>query len=280
MAQHYQSEIRDSSVRDLLAKVKASSFGSYLRRMKITKIRAFKGEVVDFDFPVTALIAANGGGKSSILGAAALAYKNTRAFQSTRPAIFFPKSSLGDDSMANWGVSFELIDKAKNPTQLIPKSARFKNSKWARDEVLERPILYFGITRTVPAGERTEFKKSSDAQLSLCRQENRDIAGNYFPCRQNSGKGYFILSSCEPEYRERFLHRWRWNDILFGVPFRSRRVFCNQNGRTNRKRTKEFDGVNRRNRKWFASRRGASDGGVSNRCSGAQIGSEHIHNSL
>ena len=96
MAQRYQSEIRDSTVRDLLAKVKASNFSSYLRKMKLTKIRAFEGEVVDFDFPVTALIAANGGGKSSILGAAALAYKN----KNTRPAIFFPKSSLGDDTMA------------------------------------------------------------------------------------------------------------------------------------------------------------------------------------
>jgi len=121
--------------------------------MKMTKIRAFEGETVDFEFPVTALIAANGGGKSSMLGAAALAYKNTR------PAIFFPKSSLGDDSMANWGVSFELIEKSKNLTQLIPKSARFKNKKWARDEVIERSVIYFGITRTVPAGERTEFKK-------------------------------------------------------------------------------------------------------------------------
>ncbi len=153
MAQQYQSEIRDSTVRDLLAKVKASNFGSYLRRMKLTKIRAFEGEIVDFDFPVTALIAANGGGKSSVLGAAALAYKNTR------PAIFFPKSSLGDDSMANWGVSYELVEKSKNQTQLIAKTARFKKSKWKRDEVIERPVFYFGITRTVPAGERTEFKK-------------------------------------------------------------------------------------------------------------------------
>jgi len=73
--------------------------------MKLTKIRMFEGEVVDFDFPVTALIATNGSGKSSILGAAALAYKNTK------PAKFFPKSSLGDDTMASWGVSYELIEK-------------------------------------------------------------------------------------------------------------------------------------------------------------------------
>jgi hypothetical protein len=153
MAKSYQSEIRDNVLRDLLAKVKASSFGSYLRRVRLTKVRSFQGELIDFEFPVTALIATNGGGKSTILGAVALAYKMMK------PAIFFPKSSLGDESMSNWGVLYELIEKSKNPTQLIQKRARFKNAKWARDDIIDRPVLYFGIARTVPAGERKDFKK-------------------------------------------------------------------------------------------------------------------------
>lgn len=210
MAQHYQSEIRESTIRDLLAKVKATNFGFYLRRMKLTKIRAFQGEAVEFDFPVTALIAANGGGKSSILGAAALAYKNTR------PAIFFPKSSLGDDSMANWGVSYELIDKSKNPTQMIPKSARFKRSKWVRDEVIERPVIYFGITRTVPAGERTEFKKvatpsyrhtgltlalSADIISSVAKILGKDISA-FQVTKLKTGKEFYIGGDGTLSYSE------------------------------------------------------------------------------
>src|ERR1700677_2395977 len=92
MPKDYQSEIRDHVVRDLLAKVKAGNFGSYLRCVRLIKVRAFDGELIDFEFPVTALIATNGGGKSTILGAVALAYKMMK------PAIFFPKSSLGDAS--------------------------------------------------------------------------------------------------------------------------------------------------------------------------------------
>jgi predicted ATPase len=210
MPQKYQSEIRESTVRDLLARVKAGNFGSYLRRMKMTKIRAFEGEVVDFEFPVTALIAANGGGKSSILGAAALAYKNTR------PAIFFPKSSLGDDTMANWGVSFELVEKSKNTTQLIPKSARFKNAKWARDEVIERPVLYFGITRTVPAGERTEFKKIATVRYKYAGKRIRlsqDIiqhvakilgknVSNFEVATLDTGKDFYIGGDGSISYSE------------------------------------------------------------------------------
>jgi predicted ATP-dependent endonuclease of OLD family len=149
----YQSEIRDSQVRDLLQKVNANNYGSYLRRMKLLKVRAFQNEGVDFDFPVTALIGTNGGGKSTILGAAAIAHK------SIRPALFFPKSFIGDETMSEWGITFEIVQKNKNPAQPVQRSAKFKRSKWVRDDLIERPVLYFGIQRTVPAGERREFKK-------------------------------------------------------------------------------------------------------------------------
>jgi energy-coupling factor transporter ATP-binding protein EcfA2 len=149
----FRSEIRDSTIRDLASKVKGADYGAYLRRIRLARARAFSGETVDFEFPVTALIGTNGGGKSTILGAAAIAYK------SIRPAIFFPKSSLGDESMRDWSIAYELIDKSKNPTQAIQRTARFRNAKWARDDLIDRHVLYFGINRTVPAGERREFKK-------------------------------------------------------------------------------------------------------------------------
>jgi len=153
MTGKFRSEIRDNEIRDLLQKVKAQKYGQYIRSIRLLKVRAFHQETVAFDFPVTALIGTNGGGKSTILGAAAIAYK------SVRPSLFFPKSSIGDDSMSNWSIGYDLIDKSKNATQLIQRSARFKNAKWARDDLIDRPVLYFGIQRTVPAGERREFKK-------------------------------------------------------------------------------------------------------------------------
>jgi predicted ATPase len=153
MAARYQSEIRESQIRDLLLKVKEQDYGTYLRTVRLNKVRAFDGEVVNFDFPVTALIGTNGGGKSTILGAAAIAHK------AIRPALFFPKSSIGDDSMKDWSIGYDLIEKKKTPKSLLQRTARFRNSKWARDDLIDRPVLYFGIIRTVPAGERREFKK-------------------------------------------------------------------------------------------------------------------------
>src|SRR5438309_2628650 len=109
--------------------------------------------MLDFEFPVTALISTIGGGKSTILGAAAISHK------SIRPGLFFPKSSIGDQSMSDWSIGYEIVDKDKDPHRQLTRSARFKNSKWARDDVIDRPVSYFGIIRTVPAGERREFKK-------------------------------------------------------------------------------------------------------------------------
>jgi predicted ATPase len=161
MSRLYQSEIRDNTIRDLLIKVKQLKYGLYLKRIKLTKVRAFSDETVDFDFPVTALIGTNGGGKSTILGAAAMAHK------SMKPGLFFPKSFIGDETMSEWSIGYEIVDKSKNPNQLVQRSARFKRSKWVRDDLIDRPVLYFGIQRTVPAGERREFKKLANVNYKF-----------------------------------------------------------------------------------------------------------------
>ena len=153
MAGRYRSEIRDSVIRELLVKVRRNDYGSYLRKIRLNKVRAFSDQAVDLEFPVSALIGTNGGGKSTILGASTIAYK------SIKPALFFPKSSIGDDSMADWSIGYEMVEKSKNSTQQIQRSARLKNLKWARDDLIERAVIYFGIIRTVPAGERREFKR-------------------------------------------------------------------------------------------------------------------------
>ena len=106
-----------------------------------------------FEFPVTALIGPNGGGKSTILGAAACAYKEIK------PGLFFPKSSIGDNSMSEWSVKYEAVDRDVNSSGLVRRSSLFRKLRWIRGDVLSRDLRYFGINRTVPAGEKPQFKK-------------------------------------------------------------------------------------------------------------------------
>lgn len=147
------SEIRESTKLQLLEKVRKNDYGQYLFKASIVKIRGFTGEDITFEFPVTALIGPNGSGKSSVLGMAGCAYK------SVRPGMFFPKSAVGDESMSGWRVEYELVDKTLNPRQLIKRTSNFRQAKWVRADVADRNVLFFGIERTVPAGEKTRYKQ-------------------------------------------------------------------------------------------------------------------------
>lgn len=147
------SEIRPSQIASLLDKVRRNNYHKYLKTVKLNKIRGFEDAQVNFDFPVTALIGPNGGGKSTVLGAAACAYKDIK------PGLFFPKSSIGDNSMSEWSIEYELLDRDINRTNTIRRSSKFHRLKWVRGDVVRREVRYFGIKRTVPAGERPEFHK-------------------------------------------------------------------------------------------------------------------------
>jgi predicted ATPase len=93
-----KSEIRDSTIKNLLEKVAKHNYGKYLTRVKMLKLRGFENTSVSFDFPVTVLVGPNGGGKTTILGAAATAY------DSVKPRQFFAQSGKYDESMLNWRV--------------------------------------------------------------------------------------------------------------------------------------------------------------------------------
>jgi predicted ATPase len=147
------SEIRQTLITSLLEKVRRGNYGQYLKSIGLVKIRGFANRQISFDFPVTALVGPNGGGKSTVLGAAACAYKEIK------PSLFFPKSSIGDDSMAQWSIEYELLDRAGSSTGLLRRSSVFRQLRWVRSDVISRPVKYFGIKRTVPAGERSQFKK-------------------------------------------------------------------------------------------------------------------------
>lgn len=156
----FQSQIRDSDIRELFEKVDKKSYGKYLLKINIIKARSFEEKSITFDFPVTALVGINGGGKTTILGACACAYK------SVRPSLFFAKSGRFDSSMQSWKFEYEAIDKKVKPADIIRRSATFKEYRWAR-ESLEREVISFGVSRTVPANERSD--------LSKCRSNSFDV---------------------------------------------------------------------------------------------------------
>lgn len=159
------TEISPNDLQGLADKVNKQSYGKYLRRVVLRKVRGFVDKEVRFDFPVTALIGPNGGGKSTVLGAAALAYKDVK------PERFFAKSGRYDSSMVKWSIEYGVIDKTVDPASEVRRSANFPTSKWNR-KPFTRDVLIFGVTRTVPATERSDLRLARGSSFKAVSETN------------------------------------------------------------------------------------------------------------
>ncbi|MEN5084639.1 AAA family ATPase [Bosea sp. TWI1241] len=146
----FKSEVRHSTINGLIERARDRSYKQYLARLTLKKVRGFSDEPISFDFPVTAIIGPNGGGKTTVLGAAAIIYR------SVPPRAFFAKSGKYDGGMQDWSIEYEIIDRDSAPKGSLQRTASFKNLKWNRD-ALARETLLFGVSRTVPASERREL---------------------------------------------------------------------------------------------------------------------------
>lgn len=149
----YVTDIRLNTLTELRERVKQRKFDKYLLSMRLDRIRSVADQQISFDFPVTAVIGPNGGGKSTVLGAAALAYWDVK------PRTFFAKSHIGDDSMQDWKVDYELLDRTISSAGPISRTSKFHNKKWVRDNAPKRQVAIFGISRTVPATEKSIFQR-------------------------------------------------------------------------------------------------------------------------
>lgn len=156
----FQSEIRQSTINDLLEKVRSRRYGKYLSKIIIEKARSINNKTISLDFPVTAIVGPNGGGKTTIAGAAAILYKDIA------PALFFAKSGAYDASMQNWKIEYEALDRELKSNDIVRRTAKYHNLKWART-TLDRNVLVFGVIRTVPASERKELRRCVSNNFSV-----------------------------------------------------------------------------------------------------------------
>ncbi len=168
---NYPSQIRTSAVNQLFEKVSNKNYGKYLLKISIVKARAFQDKSIAFDFPVTALVGPNGGGKTTVLGAAACAYK------AVKPSLYFSKSGKFDENMQNWRFDYELIDRSIRKDDTVRRSANFTHYKWSR-EGLDRDVKVFGVARTVPATERKEMRKCVSGNFDVPQEQISKIDSN------------------------------------------------------------------------------------------------------
>lgn len=167
----YKSEIRPSQIARLKEKVDKLSYSKFLSKIHLAKCRAFENEVIHFDFPVTALIGPNGGGKTTILGACALLY------ESVAPRQFFTRNRQLDQEMKDWSITYEAVDRNINNKDLIRRSAHFSKEKWSRD-TLKREVIFWGVSRTLPAVERSNLSRFANKNVVFKPEEMKTLNGS------------------------------------------------------------------------------------------------------
>ena len=151
--------IRKSDIDSLLAKISERKFAKYLIKAHIVKLRGIEDQEVFFDFPVSAIIGINGGGKTTVLGAAGLAYIGIE------PRTFFSRGGTYDPNMKDWKIQYEYLNRP-DEQHALPSTATYKSQKWDRKNV-KRDVFFFGVTRTIPAIERKELRKCASGQFKV-----------------------------------------------------------------------------------------------------------------
>lgn len=59
-----------------------------------------------------------------------------------------------------------MIDRDINPRDTINRSTKFTNFKWTREHI-SRSVAIFGVSRTVPPSERTEFSRCASGKFTV-----------------------------------------------------------------------------------------------------------------
>lgn len=132
-----------------------------LEWLEIDRIRGWKGERVEFKFPIVALVGENGIGKSTVLQAVAAIYKGTSERQHYA-SDFFPDTPWEQIEAAEiracvreGSVSGSMVTSVRKPTE-----------RWrGNDERKERNVEYIDLRRIQPIAARTGYARMAKREV-------------------------------------------------------------------------------------------------------------------
>lgn len=139
-------------MRRLLAKWQSNAgWPKRLEWVEIDGIRGWSGQRIDFQFPIVALVGENGSGKSTVIQAAAAAYRNE---QDIYASDFFPDTPF--EKIAGAAIRYSY----RQGNETVTKSVRKRTNRWrGNPERLERPVQYVDLRRIQPVGARVGYAR-------------------------------------------------------------------------------------------------------------------------
>ncbi len=168
----------------------------FLASEKISGLRGWSGESVEFRYPVVAIAGVNGAGKSTILKVAASAYvaPSDGATTTYFPDYFFPNTPWEEVK----GVSLSYSVRQGDTTENIV--VRKPTSRWrGGPDRKTRPVYFLDISRIQPANTQIGYGRIAQEVISEgtenplndseVAQLNRAIGRNYESARIDEGEG-------------------------------------------------------------------------------------------
>ncbi len=130
----------------------AQSWPRRLEWLEITGIRGWTGQRIDFQFPIVALVGENGSGKSTVLQAAAAAYRS--APKDRYASDFFPDTPFEKIEGATIRYSYRQGQDSQT------KTVRKPTNRWrGNPERPERSVQYIDLRRIQPVGARMGYAR-------------------------------------------------------------------------------------------------------------------------
>jgi predicted ATPase len=154
-----------------------------LEWLEVAGMRGWSGQRIRFEFPIVALVGENGSGKSTIIQAAACAYRNE--VRTWFPSEFFPDTAW--DDLRDVSIRYGYLQGKANHE----RSLRKPTTRWlGQPERLERGVKYIDLNRIQPVGARVGYAR-------IAKNRHEEKSATQFDAEQTTRLSFIMNEEYE-----------------------------------------------------------------------------------